>query len=354
MKRCIRMRTADFDYELPPELIAQNPPEHRGDSRMLVLHASSGKCEILPFCRIIDFLDPGDCLAVNNTRVIRARLYALKDTGAKIEIMLLRPQADPARWSCFLKPGKRAPENTVLTLLNADGSASSCTVKVIRKDPSGECIIEFAGDAPDRIIERCGHVPLPPYIRHQDLPPDAERYQTVYAEKPGAVAAPTAGLHFTREILASLEEKGVRKAVLTLHVGQGTFKPVTADVISDHKMHSEEYVFPESAASLLNETRRNGHRIAAVGTTSLRVLESCVRSDRFFEAGSGDTDIFIYPPRQVLSADILLTNFHLPKSTLLMLVSAFAGMENIRNAYSLAIRERMRFFSYGDCMLILK
>ena len=354
MKRCIRMRTADFDYDLPPELIAQNPPEHRGDSRMLVLHVPSGECEIHPFSAITDFLNPGDCLAVNNTRVIRARLYALKDTGAKIEIMLLRPQADPSRWSCFLKPGKRAPENTVLKLLHADGSVSGYMVKVISKIPSGECIVEFSGDLPEHIIERCGHVPLPPYIRHQDLPPDAERYQTVYAEKPGAVAAPTAGLHFTREILSSLEAKGVRKAVLTLHVGQGTFKPVTAEIIEEHKMHSEEYVFPEETAELLNETRRNGHRIAAVGTTSLRVLESCVRNDRFFESGSGETDIFIYPPREVLSADILLTNFHLPKSTLLMLVSAFAGVENIRKAYALAIRERMRFFSYGDCMLILK
>lgn len=348
------MRTADFDYTLPEELIAQNPPEHRGDSRMMVLDAKTGTCEIVPFPRIVDYLLPGDCLTVNNTRVIRARLFARKDTGAHIEIMLLRPQADSARWTCFLKPGKRAPGGTVLTLLRPDETESPYHVTVLSKDPAGECVVEFSGAPVDRILDECGHVPLPPYIRRQSLPPDAERYQTVYAEAPGAVAAPTAGLHFTTEILARLEQKGVRRAELTLHVGQGTFKPVTADEITDHKMHSEEYIFSEPVAQLLNETRRNGHRIAAVGTTSLRVLESCVKPDRTFTAHSGSTDIFIYPPHDVRSADILLTNFHLPKSTLLMLVCAFAGYEHTMNAYRTAVRERMRFFSYGDCMLILK
>ncbi len=348
------MRTSDFDYTLPEELIAQNPPEHRGDSRMMVLDAGTGTCEIMPFRRITGYLRPGDCLTVNNTRVIRARLFARKDTGAHIEIMLLRPQADPSRWSCFLKPGKRAPVGVTLALLRQDETDSPYSVTVVSKDPAGECIVEFSGASVDHILNECGHIPLPPYIKRQSLPPDAERYQTVYAEAPGAVAAPTAGLHFTREILAALEQNGVRRAELTLHVGQGTFKPVTADEITDHKMHSEEYILPEHVAGLLNETRRNGHRIAAVGTTSLRVLESCVNPDRTFRAQSGSTDIFIYPPHDVLSADILLTNFHLPKSTLLMLVCAFAGYEHTMNAYRIAVRERMRFFSYGDCMLILK
>ena len=342
------MRTSDFDYTLPEELIAQNPPEHRGDSRMMVLDAGTGTCEIMPFRRITGYLRPGDCLTVNNTRVIRARLFARKDTGAHIEIMLLRPQADPSRWSCFLKPGKRAPAGVTLALLRQDETDSPYSVTVVSKDPAGECIVEFSGASVDHILNECGH------IKRQSLPPDAERYQTVYAEAPGAVAAPTAGLHFTREILAALEQNGVRRAELTLHVGQGTFKPVTADEITDHKMHSEEYILPEHVAGLLNETRRNGHRIAAVGTTSLRVLESCVNPDRTFRAQSGSTDIFIYPPHDVLSADILLTNFHLPKSTLLMLVCAFAGYEHTMNAYRIAVRERMHFFSYGDCMLILK
>ena len=348
------MRTADFDYSLPEELIAQNPPEQRGDSRMMVLRAADGAWEILPFRRIGDFLQCGDCLTVNNTRVIRARLFALKETGARLEIMLLRPESDPLCWSCFLKPGKRAPEGTVLSILRQDGTPSPYRLTVLAKDPSGVCTVSFSGASADRILEECGHVPLPPYIKRQSLPPDAERYQTVYAETPGAVAAPTAGLHFTKEILAGLEEKGVRRAELTLHVGAGTFKPVTEDEITDHKMHSEEYTFSESAAALLNEPRRHGHRIAAVGTTTLRVLESCVTPDRLFQAHTGSTDIFLHPPKPVLSADILLTNFHLPKSTLLMLVCAFAGYEHTMNAYRAAVRERMRFFSYGDCMLILK
>ncbi len=348
------MHTSDFDYELPPELIAQNPPEHRGDSRMLVLHAATGECGIMPFSNIVRYLNPGDVLTVNNTRVIRARLYARKETGAKIEIMLLRPQADPRRWICFLKPGKRAAEGTVLPLLNTEGTASGFQIQVLEKPLSGECTVELLGGDPQRILDLCGHIPLPPYIKRQDVPPDAERYQTVYAEAPGAVAAPTAGLHFSREILEELESKGVRKATLTLHVGQGTFKPVTVENIVDHKMHSEEYIFSEECAGLLNRTRAAGKRIFAVGTTSLRVLESCVQPDRTFQAHSGSTDIFIYPPYEILSADALLTNFHLPKSTLLMLVSAFAGIENIRKAYALAVRERMKFFSYGDCMLILR
>ncbi len=346
------MRVSDFDYELPEELIAQNPPEHRTDSRMLVLDTASGRCEILPFPEIRRFLSPGDALVMNDTRVIRARMFARKETGAKIEIMLLHPASEQGVWNCYLKPAKRAAEGVPLRLLKADGSPSEHGITVISKTLDGDCAVAFSG-SPDSAIAECGLVPLPPYIRRQSLPPDAERYQTVYAEKPGAVAAPTAGLHFSKELLAEIAASGVREAKLTLHVGAGTFKPVTVDEVADHKMHTEEFVFPESTCGLLNETRGNGKRIAAVGTTTLRVLESCVDGKGVFTPKSGSTGIFIYPPYRIHSADILLTNFHLPKSTLLMLVSAFAGIENIRKAYALAIRERMKFFSYGDCMLIV-
>lgn len=346
------MHTSDFDYQLPEELIAQSPPEKRGDSRMLVLNAKTGECTVGMFPEIANHFRKGDALVLNDTRVIRARLFAVKSTGAKIEIMLLRPGADSDCWECYMKPGKRAPEGTVLELLRGSG-ASGHHVTVERKTPEGVFTVRFDGPSAE-IIAECGVVPLPPYIRRSALPPDAERYQTVYAEHPGAVAAPTAGLHFTDGILSDIAAKGVNTVRLTLHVGAGTFKPVSVENIPEHKMHSEEFIFPEGSAELLNRTVRSGGRIFSVGTTSLRVLESCVDSDRVFHPRSGSTDIFIYPPYKVLSADCLLTNFHLPKSTLLMLVCAFAGYDNIMKAYRLAIEERMRFFSYGDCMLILR
>lgn len=346
------MLTSDFDYQLPEELIAQSPPEKRGDSRMLVLNANTGECQIRMFSDIVDYFQPGDTMVRNDTRVIRARLFAKKETGARIEIMLLRPGSDPNLWECYMKPGKRAPEGTVLELLKEE-QLSGYRIKVIEKSPEGVFSIRFEGSAPE-IIEQCGVIPLPPYIKRSALPPDAERYQTVYAVNPGAVAAPTAGLHFTGDVLEQIKEKGVNVANLTLHVGAGTFKPVSAEVISDHKMHSEDFIFSSETADLLNRTIRNRNRIFAVGTTSLRVLESCVSKERVFIPRTGATDIFIYPPYKVLSADCLLTNFHLPQSTLLMLVSAFAGYDNIMKAYRLAIQERMRFFSYGDCMLILR
>lgn len=349
----------EFDYFLPEELIAQEPAENRGGSRMLVLDPAAGTMEIVPFSRFPEYLQPGDMIALNDTKVIRARLFARKETGAKIEIFLLG-LADGGRdgryWQCFMKPAKRVAEGTCLAMLLHDGVTVSDTyrVKLISKDrETGVCIVEFYGAETEQILHDCGHLPLPPYIKRQDAESDSERYQTVYAEIPGAVAAPTAGLHFTQDIFRQLKEKDVETARLTLHVGAGTFKPVEETEVEKHHMHTERFFFPADAAEKLNNTRKNGKRILAVGTTSLRTLESCVDEQGVFTPQSGETGIYIYPPYKIKSADMLLTNFHLPKSTLLMLVSAFAGMEPIRKAYAYAIENKMRFFSYGDCMLIL-
>ena len=348
------MHTSDFDYSLPEELIAQHPPENRGDSRMMVLDPAKGTMVIRPFSRIAEYFLPGDLLALNNTRVIRARLYAKKDTGAKLEILLLTPVDGSVTWSCLMKNTRRTECGTVLNLLDRAGNDSGRRAELAEKQENGNCVIRFLEPDVENTLEQCGHVPLPPYIRHgNDLPPDAERYQTVYAKYPGAAAAPTAGLHFTKEILKELAEKGVTETELTLHVGQGTFKPVTVENIAEHPMHSEHFILTEEAADQLNRARAEGHRIAAVGTTSLRVLETVVSRDGIFRAQESDTSIFIYPPYRIQSADMLLTNFHLPKSTLLMLVSAFAGFDFVMEAYQYAVREKMRFFSYGDCMLIL-
>ena len=348
------MRTSDFDYSLPEELIAQHPPENRGDSRMMVLDPAAGTMLIRPFSAITVYFRSGDLLALNNTRVIRARLYACKETGAKLEILLLTPSDGGTLWSCLMKNTRRTAPGTMLALLDRDGKDSGRGVELVSKQENGNCMIRFREADVENTLQQCGHVPLPPYIRRgADLPPDAERYQTVYAKYPGAVAAPTAGLHFTRKILAELKQRGVTETELTLHVGQGTFKPVTVENIAEHPMHSEHFILTSKAADQLNRTRAAGHRIAAVGTTSLRVLESVIGPDGIFTPQETDTSIFIYPPYHVRSADMLLTNFHLPKSTLLMLVSAVAGYELVMEAYRYAVRERMRFFSYGDCMLIL-
>ena len=346
------MHKADFDYTLPEELIAQNPPEHRGDSRMMILNAKTGGCEIVPFRRIVDFLLPGDCVTLNNTRVIRARLFALKDTGAHIEIMLLRPQSDPMRWTCFLKPGKRAPEGTVLTLLHRDETPAPYTVRVVAKDPAGECVVEFAGAPVDRILDDCGHIPLPPYIKRQNLPPDAERYQTVYSKVNGSAAAPTAGLHFTPELLEKIQAKGVNIGYVTLHVGLGTVRPVKEDDIEQHDMHSEYCVIPPETATLINETKARGGRVICVGTTSCRTLESWAQEDGHMEPSAGWTSIYIYPGYRFKVMDALVTNFHLPQSTLIMLVSALAGREHVLHAYEEAVKERYRFFSFGDAMFV--
>ncbi len=350
------MHTDDFDYDLPENLIAQEPLKNRSESRMMVVDPLAGTCKIHTFSDLPDFLDPGDVVTVNDTKVIRARLFAMKETGAKIEIFLLglKDLQNNRVWNCFMKPAKRVTPGINLQLYLHDG-VRFCgkSVQVLEKREDGVCTIAFSDDDVDQTLRNCGHLPLPPYIRRQDQDFDSERYQTVYAQTPGAVAAPTAGLHFTPEIFQQIRDKGVQQAKLTLHVGAGTFQPVSVTRVEDHKMHSEMYHLPPAVADQLNEARLKGNRILAVGTTSLRTLETCVKPDGMFEAGEGSTDIFIYPPYKVLSADMLLTNFHLPKSTLLMLVSAFAGMDIIREAYQLAIREKMRFFSYGDCMLIL-
>lgn len=348
------MLTSDFDYFLPEELIAQHPPEKRGDSRMLVLDPAKGTRVILPFAAFPDFFHKGDTLVLNNTKVIKARLFAMKETGAKIEIMLLGPSAEgPQVWGCLLKPAKRVAIGTTLEILTPEGALSGEYITLVNKDISGNCLIRFHKEEVHALIARLGHMPLPPYIRRSaDFAPDAKRYQTVYAAVPGAVAAPTAGLHFTDEVLAQLKEKEVGRTELTLHVGQGTFQPVTVENVADHPMHAEHFILDKASADNLNETRKTG-RIAAVGTTSLRSLESAVLDDGSFAPVEMDTSIYIYPPYKIKSADMLLTNFHLPKSTLLMLVSAFAGYEFIMDTYKFAVKEKMRFFSYGDCMLIL-
>lgn len=347
------MHIREFDYELPPELIAQKPAEKRDESSMLVLdplQPDLASFPILPFHRLPDFLKPGDAVVFNDTRVIPARLFAGKSTGAKIEILLLSQEA-PGRWKAYVRNLRRLRDGEEMELFAGD-RPSGLRIRFEERTNDGSGIVSFDPGQTAEILSRCGHLPLPPYIRRPDVHADAERYQTVYAAVPGAVAAPTAGLHFTPRVLNALEEKGVHQVRLTLHVGAGTFKPVDAERIEDHAMHSERFVFSPEAAEELNRVRRNGGRILAVGTTSLRTLESCTDENGVFFPKEGETDIFIYPPYRIRSADMLLTNFHLPKSTLLMLVSAFAGMEPIRSAYRFAIREKLRFFSYGDCMLI--
>ena len=346
------MRTADFDYDLPEELIAQEPSQVRGEDRMLVLDPATSDVTVGMFESLPDYLRPGDAIVLNNTRVIPARMFARKEpTGAEVELFYLNPDSE-GRWICLAKGAKRLKEGTVLKLRTADGELSQYDVTVAGKLPDGTCLIDLSGNDPAGLFAACGHLPLPPYIKRPDQPLDSDRYQTIYAQRRGAVAAPTAGLHFTERTFAALEAKGVERIELTLHVGAGTFKPVSEENIEDHPMHAEQFVFPPDAADRLNRVRASGGRILAVGTTSLRTLESCVDDRGVFSPRSGETSIYIYPPYRVKSADMLLTNFHLPKSTLLMLVSAFAGMEPVRKAYEVAVRERMKFFSYGDCMLI--
>ncbi len=353
------LSTALFDYELPEELIAQHPAARRDGSRMMVLNRKSGECEIRPFAAIIDYLEPGDALIYNDTRVLRGRMYARKNSdpaGAKFELLLVEAlDSGRRRWNAMLKPGKRALPGVTAGLLDNDGSINSDGdgFTVVGRNGDGTFEIEFSTPDSDRLQQRYGHIPLPPYISRGDENADAERYQTVYAQKEGAVAAPTAGLHFTPEILAALKAKGVGEAAVTLHVGPGTFRPVSVENAEDHEMHSEEYFLTPETAELINSTRRNGHKVLAVGTTTVRVLESCVAPDGTVHAGHGKTRIFLYPPRPVLAEDMLLTNFHLPKSTLLMLVSCFCDREKVLAAYRVAIREKMRFFSYGDCMLLI-
>lgn len=341
------MKTSDFYYDLPQELIAQDPLKDRSSSRLLHLSLKDGSMEHRHFTDILDYLQQGDCLVINDTKVIPARLYGHKaDTGAVIEILLLKRRENDI-WECLVKPGKKARQGA--RILFGDGILEGEILDVVEE---GNRLIQFHYQGIfEEILDQLGEMPLPPYITHKLE--DKNRYQTVYAKNEGSAAAPTAGLHFTQELLKQVREKGVEIAHVTLHVGLGTFRPVKVDDVESHHMHSEFYVVEEEQAARINAARNNGGRVIAVGTTSCRTLESASGDDGILRSGSGWTDIFIYPGYRFKMIDGLITNFHLPESTLLMLVSALAGKENIMRAYEEAVKERYRFFSFGDAMLIL-
>lgn len=340
------MDLKDFNYDLPEELIAQDPLEDRSSSRLMVLHKDTGRIEHKIFRDIIDYLNPGDCLVINDTKVIPARLMGIKeDTGAAIEVLLLKRNADDV-WECLVKPGKKA--RTGARIVFGEGLLVGEIVDVIE---DGNRMIKFHYEGIfEEILDKLGQMPLPPYITHKLQ--DKNRYQTVYARNEGSAAAPTAGLHFTKELLEKIKEKGVNVVSITLHVGLGTFRPVKVDKIEEHHMHTETFNITKEAADTINRTRAAGGRVIAVGTTSCRTLESAATDDGTIPARSGDTDIFIYPGYKFKAIDCLITNFHLPESTLIMLVSALAGRDNIMNAYETAVKERYRFFSFGDAMFI--
>jgi S-adenosylmethionine:tRNA ribosyltransferase-isomerase len=340
------MQVKDFDFDLPEELIAQTPLEKRDNSRMLVLDKKTGEIEHKNFYDLIDLLDENDVLVLNDTKVIPARLYGVKEeTNALIEILMLK-ECENNTWECLAKPAKRVKVGTVISF--GDGLLKA---KCIREDNEGIRVfkLEYEGILYE-ILDKLGEMPLPPYI-HEKLE-DKNRYQTVYAKNIGSAAAPTAGLHFTKELMEKLKEKGVQIAYVTLHVGLGTFRPVAVEDINDHKMHSEFYMMNKETADLLNKAKKEGKRIISVGTTSTRTLETIVNLYGEFKECSGWTDIFIYPGYEFKAINALITNFHLPKSTLVMLVSALAGRKNILNAYQEAINNKYRFFSFGDSMFI--
>ncbi|MEE0960644.1 MAG: tRNA preQ1(34) S-adenosylmethionine ribosyltransferase-isomerase QueA [Lachnospiraceae bacterium] len=340
------MNLHDFDFYLPEELIAQDPLEDRSSSRLLVLDKETGEIEHKIFKDIIDYLNPGDCLVVNNTKVIPARLIGEREgTGAHIEVLLLKRRENDI-WEVLVKPGKKAKPGTII---NFGGDKLQAEVLEVVDD--GNRLIQFRYKGIfEEILDELGQMPLPPYITHKLQ--DKNRYQTVYAKYEGSAAAPTAGLHFTKELLEKIKEKGVTIASVTLHVGLGTFRPVKVENILEHHMHSEHFQIEESEAKKINDARKNGGRIIAVGTTSTRTLESAALENGTIPATSGDTSIFIYPGYKFKAIDCLITNFHLPESTLVMLVSALAGRDNILNAYKVAVDERYRFFSFGDAMFI--
>lgn len=341
------MRTADFYYDLPQELIAQDPLEDRSSSRLMHLTKEDGSIEHLHFTDILKYLKKGDCLVINDTRVIPARLYGHKpDTGAAIEILLLKRMENDT-WECLVKPGKKARIGAKIVF--GDGLLTGEIVDVVA---DGNRLIHFTYEGIfEEILDQLGEMPLPPYITHKLK--DRNRYQTVYAKNDGSAAAPTAGLHFTKELMAEVEAMGVKIAHVTLHVGLGTFRPVKVDDVESHHMHSEFYMVEEDQAKLINDTKKNGGRVISVGTTSCRTLESATGEDGILKAGSGWTEIFIYPGYHFKMIDGLITNFHLPESTLMMLVSALAGKEKIMHAYEEAVKERYRFFSFGDAMFII-
>lgn len=340
------MKTDDFDYNLPEELIAQTPIKDRSSSKMLVLDRKSGDIEHKHFYNILDYLEEGDALVLNDTKVLPARLIGSKEeTNAVIEILLLKNINDDC-WECLVKPARRVKIGTIVSFGNGLLKA-----KCIKELDSGLRHFELIYNGIlYEILDKLGTMPLPPYI-HEQLK-DQSRYQTVYAKEIGSAAAPTAGLHFTKELLKEIEAKGVNICYITLHVGLGTFRPVSVSNILDHKMHSEYYSFSSEVAKKLTETRMNGHKIISVGTTTTRTLETIMTKYNAFREDSGWTDIFIYPGYKFKGIDALITNFHLPKSTLIMLVSAFAGRENVLNAYKIAVSKKYRFFSFGDAMFI--
>ena len=339
------MKTDDFDYDLPKNLIAQTPLKNRNQSRMMVLDKLTGKYEDNNFKNLIDYLNPGDTLVLNDTKVIPARLIGHKPlTGAVIEVLMLKDLGND-EWECLTKPAKRIKEGTVVKF----SDELSCKCIYVGEDGIRHYKFIYDGIFLE-ILDRLGEVPLPPYITEKLE--DKNRYQTVYAKNPGSAAAPTAGLHFTNEYLEKVKDKGVNIAYVTLHVGLGTFRPVAVEDVTKHDMHSEYYILNKDTANLLNETKRNNKRIIAVGTTSTRVLETVADNNGHFKMQSGYTKIFIYPGYKFKAIDCLLTNFHLPKSTLIMLISALAGKDNVLRAYKHAVEEKYRFFSFGDCMFI--
>ncbi len=339
------MKTHDFYYNLPEELIAQTPLAQRDTSRLLVLNRQTGEVNHRHFYDVINYLQPGDCLVMNDSRVLPARLLGHRPTGGAVELLLLKDWGDK-KWECLAKPGRKLQAGQEIVFGNGELTA---TIAAVQED--GNRVVEFHYDGIFlEVLERLGKMPLPPYIKVELQ--DSERYQTVYSRQIGSAAAPTAGLHFTAELLEQIRSKGVKTAFVTLHVGLGTFRPVKAEEISQHHMHSELCMMSRETAEILNETRRAGGRIICVGTTSCRTLESLVNDDGTFDEKSKWTEIFIYPGYRFKAMDGLITNFHLPESTLVMLVSAFAGRENVLSAYEQAVQERYRFFSFGDAMFI--
>ena len=341
------MKTSDFYYDLPEELIAQDPLEDRTASRLLVLDRKTGAVKHKIFSDVIDYLNKGDCLVINNSRVIPARLIGEKEgTGGKVEVLLLKRRANDV-WETLVKPGKKLRPGAKITF--GDGRLRAEVLEVVEE---GNRLVKFHYEGIfEEILDSLGEMPLPPYITHKLE--DKEMYQTVYAKFDGSAAAPTAGLHFTKELLNKIEEKGIKIASITLHVGLGTFRPVKVDDVNNHHMHTEWYEVNAEAADIINETKRNGGRVICVGTTSCRTIESVADENGYMKAKTGETDIFIYPGYKFKIMDGLITNFHLPESTLVMLVSAFAGKENVLSAYETAVKERYRFFSFGDAMILI-
>ena len=341
------MKTSDFYYDLPQELIAQHPVEPRDSSRLMVMDRATGAIEHRIFRDVTDYLRPGDCLIVNDSRVLPARIFGVREGGESVNEFLLLTQKEQNVWECLTKPGKRAKVGSRFVF-----GEGLMTGEVTQVCGDGNRIVKFeCGDEFFSVLDRIGQMPLPPYITEKLE--DKERYQTVYSRELGSAAAPTAGLHFTNELLGRIREKGVKIGYVTLHVGLGTFRPVKVEDVTSHVMHSEHYCLPKETADLINETHANGGRVISVGTTSCRTLESCPVENGMIQPSDGWTQSFIYPGYEFKVIDGLITNFHLPESTLIMLVSAFAGFDSVMNAYRTAVKEKYRFFSFGDAMLIL-